>query len=196
MKILVACEESQVVTLAFRNKGHKAFSCDIVDCSGGHPQFHIKDDVRNVINYDWDMLIAHPPCTYLTNAGSRFLYEKDNFNTDRYLKGLEAKEFFMMLYDSNINLKCIENPTPMKIFNLPMHSQVIQPYEFGHPFTKRTLLWLFNLPGLMSTDLIYGCNIQSTRNASWYNSGGNERQRNRSKTFSGIALAMAEQWNF
>lgn len=196
MKILVAREESQTVTLAFRSKGHKAFSCDIVDCSGGYPQFHIKDDVRNIINYDWDMLIAHPPCTYLSNVGSQYLFGKDEFNIDRYLKGLEAKKFFMMLYNADIKMKCIENPTPMKIFDLPMHSQVIQPYEFGHPFSKRTLLWLFNLPGLMSTDLICRQNVQSTLVSSWYNSGGKDRQKTRSKTFLGIALAMAEQWNF
>jgi len=196
MKILVACEESQVVTKAFRKLGHEAYSCDIQPCSGGFPEWHIQDDVKNVLNLKWDMLIAHPPCTYLSNAGARYLYQGHQLNNDRYLKGLEGKELFMLFYNSPINKICIENPLPSKIYNLPLHSQIIQPFEFGEPFSKRTLLWLKGLPGLMATDIIRFKNIQSTRKAAWFNSGGKERQKNRSKTFSGIAVAMAEQWSF
>ncbi len=197
MKILVACEESQVVTIAFRRKGHEAFSCDIVDCSGGYPQWHIKDDVRNVLfNNDWDMLIAHPPCTYLSRVVASHLNPNGKLNVDRYIKGLEAKEFFMMFYNANIKYICIENPIPMKIFNLPMYSQIVQPYEFGHYYSKSTCLWLINLPGLISNDLINYQNVITTKNSKWYNSGGIDRQKNRSKTFPGIAKAMAEQWNF
>lgn len=197
MKILIACEESQEVTKAFRKYGHEAYSCDIQDCTGGYPEWHIKDDVLNVINYNWDMLIAHPPCTYLSNAGARHLYKNKELNIERYNKGLLAKEFFLKLYNSNISKICIENPLPSKIFNLPMYSQIIQPYEFGHYFSKRTLLWLKNLPGLMATDIIYYKNVESTKKSgNWFNKGGSERQKNRSKTFPGIAAAMAKQWNF
>lgn len=197
MRVLVACEESQTVMAAFRQKGHEAYSCDIVDCSGDYPEYHIKDDVRNIIYYKgWDMLIAHPPCTYLSKAGAARLYPDGKLNIDRYMKGLEAKEFFMMLYESGIKRICIENPTPFKIFDLPMHSQVIEPYYFGHPFSKRTLLWLVNLPGLICTDIIHYSNVESTKIAAWYNSGGKDRQKNRSKIFTGIANAMAQQWNF
>ncbi len=196
MRVLVACEESQIVTKAFREKGHKAYSCDLIDCSGGHPEWHIKDDVLNIINYKWDMMIAHPPCTYLSKVGANSLYKNGILNKDRYEKGLKAKEFFMKLYNLDINYICIENPTPLKIFNLPKHSDVIQPYEYGHPYSKRTLLWLKNLPGLLPTDIIWYKNVETTKTSGWYNNGGNNRQKNRSKTFEGIAAAMAEQWSF
>lgn len=195
MRILVACEESQEVTKAFRLLGHEAFSCDLQQCTGGFPEWHIQDDVLKILNYNWDMIIAHPPCTYLSKAGAAALYRNNQLNIDRYQKGLKAKEFFMTIYNCNIKYKCIENPTPMKIFNLPMYSQIIQPYEFGHPFTKRTLLWLNNLPGLMPTDIVAYRNVQTTKEAAWYNKGGKDRQKNRSKTFSGIAQAMASQWS-
>lgn len=197
MKILVACEESQTIIKAFRLKGHKAFSCDIVDCSGGHQEWHIKEDVLNVINNNWDMMIAHPPCTYLSKVSAQHLYKNGDVDIDRYNKGVEAKEFFMKLLNANIKYICIENPTPLKIFKLPMFSQVINPYEFGHPYSKRTLLWLRNLPGLIPTDIIWNKNVESTRIAGWYNKGSSkERQRIRSKTFPGIAVAMAEQWSY
>ncbi|WP_312810452.1 DNA cytosine methyltransferase [Sedimentibacter sp.] len=196
MKVLVACEESQIVTKAFRAKGHEAYSCDIQDCSGGHPEWHIKDDVLKILNFNWDMLIAHPPCIYLTKASSNSLFKNGVLNEERYRKGLAAKEFFMTLYNAPIKYKCIENPTPLKIFELPMYSQVIQPYDFGHPLSKRTLLWLINLPGLMATDVIRKDYVVSTRYSIFYNKGGNDRQRIRSRTFEGIAYAMASQWNF
>lgn len=196
MKVLVACEESQIVTKAFREKGHLSYSCDLQECSGGYPEWHIKEDVMNVIDDNWDMMIAHPPCTYLSKAGANSLFKDNKLNQERFELGLQAKEFFLKLYNSDIPRICIENPTPLKIFKLPMYSQVIQPYEFGHPYSKRTLLWIKNLPGLMPTDIIRYKNIESTTTAAWYNKGGKDRQKNRSKTFSGIAYAMANQWNF
>ena len=192
MRVLVACEESQRVCIAFRNKGHEAYSCDIIDCSGGHPEWHIKDDVLKHLE-GWDLIIAHPPCTYLSNAGARFLYPKGVLNNERYQKGLEAKEFFMKLYNAPCDKICVENPVSSTIYNLPKYSQEIQPYEFGHPFKKKTRLWLKGLPLLKPTNIVQIS--ESTKVAgNWFNKGGKDRQRNRSKTFQGIADAMAEQW--
>ncbi len=193
MKVLVACEESQRVCIAFRNRGHEAYSCDILECSGGHPEWHIQDDVLKHLNEDWDLIIAHPPCTYLSNAGARFLYPKGQLNLERYEKGLKAKEFFMALYNAPCDKIAVENPVSSTIFNLPKHTQEIQPYEFGHPFKKKTRLWLKNLPKLEPTNIVDFS--ESTKiPGNWFNKGGKDRQRNRSKTFPGIAEAMAEQW--
>jgi len=193
MKILVACEESQAVCKAFRAKGHEAYSCDILPCSGGHPEWHIQGDVTEQLDKDWDMMIAHPPCTYLSNAGARFLYPKGILNTQRLEKGLEAKELFMKLLNASIKKICVENPIPSTIYGLPKYSQTIQPYHFGHPFQKKTCLWLKGLPSLEPTQILE--KPQSTKIAgNWFNKGGKERQKNRSKTFQGIANAMAEQW--
>lgn len=219
MKVLVACEESQRVCIAFREKGHEAYSCDIIDCSGGHPEWHIKQDVLSILNPHqisnsfygivfrtedgeahriegkWELIIAHPPCTYLSNAGARFLYPKGELNKDRLRKGLAAKEFFMAFYNANCNKICIENPIPSKIYELPQYSQTVQPYEHGHPFSKKTCLWLKGLETLKPTNIIPKEKRQSTKIAgNWFNKGGKERQRNRAKTFEGIANAMAEQW--
>ena len=144
MKVLVACEESQEVCKAFRAKGHEAYSCDIQEPSGGHPEWHIHGDALKAIEggqvttmdgetHDigkWDLLIAHPPCTYLSNAGARFLYPQGVLNMERYEKGVEAKEFFMKFLNCNCEKVCVENPLPSKIFCLPDYSQIIQPYEF------------------------------------------------------------------
>lgn len=211
MKVLVACEESQRVCTAFRERGHEAYSCDIIDCSGGHPEWHIKQDVLPLLNGncnfqtadkkqheikgEWDLIIAHPPCTYLSNAGARFLYPKGELNKERLKKGLAAKEFFMAFYNANCNKICIENPIPSKIYELPQYSQTVQPYEHGHPFSKKTCLWLKGLENLKPTNIIPKEKRQSTKIAgNWFNKGGKERQRNRAKTFEGIANAMAEQW--
>lgn len=194
MRILVACEESQAITIALRAKGHEAYSCDILPASGGHPEWHFQDDaVKIAYAGEWDMMIAHPPCTYLSNAGARFLYPKGVLNEERKAKGEEGRVLFMNLWNAPISKVCIENPTPSKVYGLPTHSQVIQPYMFGHPFKKRTQLWLRGLPPLKPTKNVDIS--ESTKIAgNWFNKGGKERQKNRSKTFQGIANAMAEQW--
>lgn len=208
MKVLVACEESQRVCIAFRERGHEAYSCDIIECSGNHPEWHIKGDALPLINGDvsfrtcdgtehyvdkWDLLIAHPPCTYLSNAGVRHLYPNGFLNEERYRKGIQAREFFLQFWFANVDKICVENPVPTKIYNLPKYTQIVEPYQFGHPYKKRTCLWLKNLPPLMPTNVVD--KTISTRYARWFNEGSSEeRQRNRSKTFEGIAKAMAERW--
>lgn len=217
MKILVACEESQAVANELRRLGHEAFSCDTELPSGGHPEWHIRQDVLPLLSGNcefftsdyvirairgkWDMIIAFPPCTYLTNAGARHLWKNHELNQERYEKGLEAKEFFMKFYNADCERIAIENPTPSRVYDLPEKSQVIQPYMFGHPYTKRTQLWLKGLPPLLPTEI-----VESER--TWCPSGSysgkhgdkhrgmftTDRAKNRSKTFSGIAKAMAEQW--
>lgn len=209
MNVLVACEESQRVCTAFREKGHNAFSCDILPCSGGHPEWHIQDDVLNILDGDcifttsdgvdkyitgrWDLIIAHPPCTYLSNAGARFLYPKGVLNEERLAKGMEAKEFFMKFYNADCDKICIENPIPTRIYALPQYSQAIHPWMFGHPVQKKTCLWMKGLPPLEATEIV--SERQSTKiPGNWFNHGGKDRQKNRAKTFPGIAKAMAEQW--
>lgn len=204
MRVLVACEESQRVCIAFRNKGHDAFSCDIKPCSGGFPEWHLQCDVLSLLNDSWDLIIAHPPCTYLSKAGARFMYPQAGIvDPVRYEKALIAREFFMKIYSANCSKICIENPTPLRIVNLPRESQVIQPFEFGHPFSKRTLLWLKGLPKLKPTNILddYVPFMPSNTSAFSKGKGGslgfvNHSQAARSKTFSGIAAAMADQWNF
>lgn len=194
MKILVACEESQAVTKEFRRLGHEAYSCDILECSGGHPEWHLQQDVTILLQQNWDMIIAFPPCTYLSNAGARHLYPKGALNKQRYKQGLEAKEFFLSIFNANCDKICIENPLPSSIYELPKHTQVIQPWQFGHPYKKRTQLWLKGLPELVPTEIIEIS--ESTKiPGNWFNKGGKDRQRNRAKTFPGIAKAMAEQWS-
>jgi len=191
MKILVACEYSGTVRDAFAAKGHDAWSCDILptESKGNHIQGNALEHLDN----GWDMMIAHPPCTYLSNAGARFLYPKGILNEERYKKGLEAKKFFMALYNAPIKYICVENPISSKIFDLPKHSQTIQPYEYGHPFSKATRLWLKNLPLLQPTNKIKF--KESTKiPGNWFNKGGKDRQKNRSKFFNGFAEAMADQW--
>lgn len=211
MRVLVACEESQAVTVELRRLGHEAYSCDIEPCSGGHPEWHIQGDALKIINgcctfqtmdgkmhcqgTRWDMLIAHPPCTYLSNAGARFLYPKGVLNEERLRKGIAAKDFFIHFLYAECEKIAIENPVPSSVYMMPKYTQSIQPYMFGHPLKKRTCLWLKNLPGLKPTDYIPPEQCQSTKIAgNWFNSGGKDRQGNRAKTFPGIARAMAEQW--
>ena len=199
--------------------GHEAYSCDIQECSGGHPEWHIKDDALKYINGrcsfvtcdgkkheitgKWDLLIAHPPCTYLSNAGACRLYpKKGQLNQERYKNGLKAKEFFMMFYNADCDKIAVENPIPSKIFCLPKYTQTIQPYEYGHPYSKKTCLWLKNLPPLKPTEIIsdYTPYLPSGtgRKLKGKSYGAKEQNRNRkvmrSKTFPGIAKAMAEQW--
>lgn len=194
MRILIACEYSATVREAFAKKGHDVMSCDIepTDIPGPHYQ----GDIFDVLYQDWDMMIAHPPCTYLSNAGARFLYpggKANGINMERYEKGMEAREFFMKLYEADIPKICVENPISSKVFELPTHTQTIQPYEYGHPFKKATRLWLKGLPPLEPTNIVD--TSQSTKvPGNWFNKGGKERQKNRSKFFQGFADAMAEQW--
>lgn len=191
MKVLVACEYSGVVRDAFIKKGHEAMSCDLLPTEQPGP--HYQGDIRDVLNDSWDLMIAHPPCTYLSNAGARFLYPKGVLNEQRLALGLEAKELFMLLWNANIEKIVIENPTPSSVFGLPKYTQVIQPYQHGHPFQKRTCLWLKGLFPLIPTDII--TERQSSKvPGNWFNKGGKDRQKNRAKTFQGIADAMAEQW--
>jgi len=201
VKVLVACEESQAVTIAFREKGHEAYSCDIQDCSGGHPEWHIKGDVLKELEKEWDMIIAFPPCTFMTNAGAVRMTIKGELNKERFQKAQEAKKFFMQFYNHSCSKIVIENPTPMKMVGLPPYNHVIQPYEFGHPYSKRTCLWLKGVPPLMPTQLMGkwepyvngGC---KDSNGNYRRAQGrNERDpKTRSKTFPGIAKAMADQW--
>jgi len=191
MRVLVACEFSGIVRDAFIAKGHDAMSCDLLDTEQPGP--HYKGDVLDVLYEPWDMMIAHPPCTYLSNAGARYLYPGKKLNLDRYAKGMDARDFFMLLYTAPIGRKAIENPNPSRIYGLPPCSQVIQPYEYGHPYSKRTLLWLQGLPNLVPTNIVK--DYESTKIAgNWFNRGGKNRQHERAKTFTGIATAMADQW--
>lgn len=219
MKVLVACEESQRVCTAFRERGHEAFSCDIQPCSGGHPEWHILGDCLPLLNGDceftdeaggrhmqngrWDLLIAHPPCTYLTPAGSCHLVRRDGTIRDpkRFKKMQEAAEFFKKFLNADCQRIAVENPAPMKIANLPPYSQIIEPYMFGHPWKKRTCLWLKNLPTLRPTEVVkpLACWVYAdgpTCRTKLYNAKmkGKRDPKERSKTFPGIARAMAEQW--
>lgn len=201
LNVLIACEESQVVCKAFRKLGHNAFSCDILPSNGGHPEWHIQDDVLNHLDKGWDLMIAHPPCTYISKAGARFMFPKAGVVCEKRLKkGVLAKEFFMKLYNANIPMICVENPTPLKIIGLPKESQVIQPYEFGHPYSKRTLLWLKNLPKLKPTNILkdFVPFLPSNTGGLARGKGGSRgvvnNSKDASKTFKGIGKAMAEQW--
>lgn len=185
MKILCACEESQEVCGAFREKGHEAFSCDLQNCSGKYPQYHIVDDVRNLLDEKWDMIIGFPPCTYLTASSAVRLYHDNGIDIHRYNKLLEARNLFMAIYNADCEKICIENPRPLKIANLPPCDQIIQPYDFGHPYTKETHLWLKGLPILFSSEI---CVPQT----SW--TSIHRSAKIRSKTFHGIAVAMSNQW--
>ena len=201
MRILVACEESQAVTIELRRLGHEAYSCDIIECSGGHPEWHLQVDALELLKMKWDMIIAHPPCTYLTNAGARHLWKGHQLNQERYQKGVEAKKFFMAFLNADCPRIAVENPIPSRVFELPKYTQTIQPYEYGHPYTKKTCLWLKGLPALVPADVVEPV-------ATWCPSGSysgkhgdkhrgmftTDRAKNRSKTFPGIAKAMAEQW--
>ena len=198
MKVLIACEYSGIVRDAFAAKGHDAWSCDILPTES--PGQHIQGDVLEHLDKGWDLMIAHPPCTYLSNAGARFLYPKKILNKERYKKGLKAKKFFMELYNAPIEKICVENPISSKIFELPKHTQTVQPYEYGHPFSKATRLWLKNLPELKPTK-----NLKKFKPLLPSNTGGKKRgqkyhstnisSKDASKTFTGIAAAMADQWS-
>lgn len=196
MRVLVACEESQTVTIEMRKLGHEAYSCDIQACSGGHPEWHLQCDALELLKMKWDMIIAHPPCTYLSNAGANRMYpKKGEINRERYIKALQAKEFFMKFLNADCSKICVENPMPLSILKLPRPDCIIQPYEFGEPYTKRTYLWLKGLPPLMPV-LIENEHIPwvAATSKDGHTYGVARSQKLRSKTFPGIARAMAEQW--
>jgi hypothetical protein len=217
MRILVACEESQAVTIEMRKLGHEAYSCDVVMCSGGHPEWHIMQNVLPLLNGDcrfqtadercheingkWDMIIAFPPCTYLSNDGACRLYpKKGQLNTERYQKGLEAKEFFLKFLNADCPRIAVENPVSSKVFKMPPHTQEIQPWMFGHPYTKKTRLWLRGLPPLIATEVVepispYCPAGTGRKDRSKYGTAKRgEDAKNRAKTYHGVARAMAEQW--
>ncbi len=220
MKVLIACEESQTVCKAFREKGHEAYSCDIQEPSGGHPEWHILGDALKAIQGgivetmdgeaheigQWDMLIAHPPCTYLTAASAIRLFNSNHSIKDleREQKGWRAKEFFLKILNSEVEKIAVENPAPLKYFELPAYRQIIEPYMFGDPWKKRTCLWIKGLPKLKQTNMVEplglwvgatsGRKNGSGRVKSGYTLKSNRDQKTRSKTFPGIARAMAEQW--
>lgn len=218
MNVLIACEESQAVCIEMRRLGHRAFSCDIQDCSGGHPEWHIKGDVLPILNgnceFDtadgehhtqtgrWDLIIAHPPCTYLTSAGAVRLFDSDHNikDVERERAGWAAREFFMHFYNADCAQIAIENPAPMKHFLLPRYSQIVEPYFFGDPWKKRTCLWLKGLPQLVPDNVVEPTSCWtvggggSTCRIRLKGAIGAKNQRERSKTLPGIARAMAEQW--
>jgi hypothetical protein len=201
VKILLACEESQRVCLAFRELGHDSFSCDIKPCSGGHPEWHIKGDVSEILKEKWDMIIGFPPCTYMCVGSAVRMYPTSGvICPDRYAKAMQARDFFMSIYNAKCPRIAVENPVPLKCVGLPAHTQVIQPYQFGDPYSKKTCLWLRGLPKLKPTNIC-------TEYQPYINGGGGRLNKKnyknktfasgsttRSKTFSGIAAAMAEQW--
>ena len=220
MKILVACEESQRVCTAFREKGHDAFSCDIQECSGGRPGWHILGDVLPILNGNskfitqdgkmheilgkWDMIIAHPPCTYLTVTGNRwFNIEKYGKKAiKRYEQRKEAICFFLEIANSDCDKIAIENPIGIMSTVWEKPTQILQPFMFGEPFEKRTCLWLKNLPKLKPTKIVAPPERIKFKSGKtmpeWYAKlwalPKEEREKERSKTFMGIARAMAEQW--
>lgn len=190
MNILVGCEESQIVTIELRKLGYEAYSCDIQDCSGGHPEWHIKGDVMKAIeSRKWDMIILHPPCTKIAVSGNRW-YGK---TTDRYQERLEAVEWTQRLWDLSTKVcdkVALENPVGVlnSLGNFPK-PQYIQPWQFGHGETKKTGLWLHGLLELMPTDIVDG-----REQKIWKMPPSEERAKLRSKTYKGIAKAIAVQW--
>lgn len=197
-KVLIACEESQTICIEFRKQGHEAYSCDIKNCSGGHPEWHIKDDVLKILTEGWDLMIGHPPCTYLSYAANA-VWNKEG----RLQKRLEALDFFAQLWTAPIPLICLENPSGCASPTIAKYSQMIQPYFFGDTESKRTWLWLKGLPLLKSTKIvkpkIYGYYKRGKKKGkpiygNDYLKFADDRGIIRSKTFPGIAKAMAEQW--
>lgn len=182
MRVLVACEESQVVTKAFRTLGMEAFSCDILPCSGGHPEWHLQQDVIPLLKEPWDLVIAFPPCTHLAISGARWFKSKSVEEQD------EAIRFFL----SFINLNCpyaIENSLGIMSTRYEKPTQIVHPWWFGHDEKKATCLWLKGLPRLKPTKIVF------PTQATCHETGpSKERSKKRSKTFEGLANAMAQQW--
>ena len=216
MKVLVACEESQTVCKAFRKRGHEAYSCDIQECSGGHNEWHIIQDVipllngncefetvdgtKHKIDSKWDLIIAHPPCTYLTGAGACNIPK----HPERIPLGFEAAEFFLKILSADCDKIVVENPPPMKRFNLPKYNQLVRPYMFGERNNKPICLWLKGVEELKPTNIVekdkdivrwvHKATGQKKSCSKWYNTNTSRHSKHRSKTFEGVAQAMAEQW--
>lgn len=194
MKVLIACEYSGRVREAFRQNGHDVISCDLLpsEIKGNHYQGNVKD----ILYDDWDMIIAFPPCTYLSKAGARWMFPKGKLNKERYEKAKKAKEFFMMFYNHPCKKICIENTQQMKVMSMPKHTQCIQPFMFGEPYSKKTLLWLKGLPLLKPTQIItdYTPWVQSKKHRGKYQPP-TKNAKERALTFQGVANAMATQWN-
>ena len=202
MNVLVACEESQVVTLAFRKLGHNAFSCDLQPCSGGHPEWHIQGDVLQVMyghcifltcdgranwcvfRRRWDLIIAHPPCTDLAVSGARWFKEKQADG-----RQWNSISFFMKFVNVDCERVAIENPIGIMSTYYRKPDQIIQPWQFGHGETKATCLWLKGLPKLIPTNIVEG-----REQKCWKMAPGPDRAKKRSRTYEGIGQAMAEQW--
>ena len=201
MRVLIACEESQVVCKAFRERGHESYSCDVINCSGGHPEWHIKEDVLKILDQRWDLLIAFPPCTYLCVSGARWMYHPKHPNRKQYQD--EAVEFFMLMAEAPIEKIAIENPIGIISTRWRKPDQIIKPLMFGHGSTKQTCLWLKNLPNLEATNVVKAEKYVSSSGRVWDKwffetsliSDLKERSKVRSKTFPGIGEAMAEQWS-
>ena len=197
-KILIACEESQEVCKAFRQLEHEAYSCDILPCSGGHPEWHIQGDVLPILEQDWDMVVAFPPCTHLAVSGARHFKQK--IKDGRQQEGID---FFMKFANCKCPRVAIENPVGIMSTKWRKPNQIIQPYQFGEPFSKSTCLWLKGLPNLKPTNLVdKGEQVKFASGKSmpkWYSDAfklpPKERSIARSKTFPGIAQAMAKQWS-
>ena len=201
MRILIACEYSGTVRDAFIRAGHDAMSCDLLPTDAPGP--HYQGDVMNIIDDGWDMMVAHPPCTYMSCAGACRMYpQKGIVDFERLAKAMEAKNFFMCLLNAPIPRICVENPKPLNILGLPAETQIIQPWMFGEPYTKKTLLWLKNLKLLTRTNVITQgvvpfCPSNTSRKLGGKSLGAAKRgndSKNRSATFQGIADAMANQW--
>lgn len=197
MKVLVACEFSGIVRDAFIAKGHDAMSCDFLETERPGP--HYKGDVRDILQDGWDLMIAHPDCTYLTISGLHW----NNRTEGRWLKTEEAYGFFLKLYNAPIDKVCIENPIGYVNTHFRKPNQIIQPWQFGHPYSKATCLWLRNLPLLKPTNVLTPTKFQANGRPQWDNqtpTGQNKlgpsktRWMERSRTYEGIAEAMAEQW--
>lgn len=223
MKVLVACEESQAVTKEFRKLGHEAYSCDIVGCSGGHPEWHIMQDVTPLLNGNcffqtmderchevkgkWDLIIAHPPCTYFSNATMVNLGRKDKperFNDEWrekfYKKRANAFEFVMKIWSADCDMICIENVVGYLSTHFQKPTQYIEPYYFGDPWKKKTCLWLKGLPHLNPSEVVKPTgkwvrhHLKNKDDLAGYGNKGVYSAKERAKTFEGIAKAMAKQW--
>lgn len=197
LKVLCGCEESQAVCIEFRKLGHEAYSCDLLPCSGGHTEWHLQQDVTELLKQHWDMIIAFPPCTDLAVSGARHFAKKVADGRQQ-----ASIDFFMLFANTECDKVVIENPVGIMSSKWRKPDQIIQPYQFGDPFTKTTCLWIKGLPKLKHTDIVdkgERTYFKSGKNhPKWYADAlslpPKERATARSKTFPGIAKAMAEQW--